>query len=70
MDPTSTFGYPYDPADGREDLSDSDVVLRVVRGGSFLYTSVRARAADRGGDRPVNRDDKIGFRVVVSRSRT
>ncbi len=39
MDPE--FGYPYDIADGREDLSAPDSVLRVLRGGAFSLVQRR-----------------------------
>ncbi len=58
-------GYPYDPTDGREDLTAGDNVLRVVRGGSFSYGQFYARCAYRYHGAP---DNYYGFRVcVVSR---
>jgi len=43
------FGYPYDPADGRENLEAGDDMLRVVRGGSFVNRG-SARCAYRSRD--------------------
>ena len=55
--------YPYDPADGREDLQAD--ALRVVRGGSFLSDRGSARAAVRFGYYPRSGYGHYGFRVVV-----
>jgi Reverse transcriptase (RNA-dependent DNA polymerase)/Sulfatase-modifying factor enzyme 1 len=41
---------------------------RVVRGGSWNNNDHNARAANRNRNNPNNRNDNIGFRVVVSRS--
>jgi serine/threonine-protein kinase len=56
--------YPYDPADGRENLEASG--SRVVRGGAFGYTEYHVRCAYRNGDAPYLRSGPYGFRVVVS----
>jgi formylglycine-generating enzyme required for sulfatase activity len=65
------FGYPYDPNDSRrEDLKAPDTVDRVVRGGSWLNHGRGARAAGRGRLDPSFRSGGIGFRVVVSCSRS
>ena len=58
------YGYPYDPTDGREDLTGPD--LRVVRGGSWYLLQRVARCAYRNGDIPDDFHDSLGFRVVVS----
>ena len=60
-----SFGYPYDPKDGRENLDAPNTVLRVLRGGSF-YDALYVRCAVRGSYSPGLRDDNFGFRVVVS----
>jgi formylglycine-generating enzyme required for sulfatase activity len=60
------FGYPYDPADGRENLEAGDDVRRVLRGGSFDYTAVFVRCAARGRWNPYFRLRNFGFRVVVA----
>jgi hypothetical protein len=39
---------------------------RVVRGGSFNNNQRNARCAYRNNNNPDNRNDNIGFRVVVS----
>ena len=61
-----TFTYRYAPGDGREDLSASDDILRVVRGGSFYNTVRDVRAAFRLWYGPDNRLTNFGFRVAVS----
>lgn len=58
------YGYPYDPAGGRERLAGPD--LRVVRGGSWFNSRRGARAAFRGRDHPSGFINGIGFRVVWS----
>ena len=58
--------YPYDPADGRENLEAGDDVFRVVRGGSFYLTAVYVRCAARIGWDPNFRFGVDGFRVVVA----
>lgn len=58
------YGYPYDPTDGREELSDID--FRVLRGGSWDYNYWDARCASRGRNAPVNYDLNVGFRVALS----
>jgi iron(II)-dependent oxidoreductase len=60
-------GYPY-PVEGqergdREKLDSSDP--RVLRGGSYFNDPRRVRCAARSRPHPGNRDDGIGFRVVV-----
>jgi formylglycine-generating enzyme required for sulfatase activity len=62
----ASFGYPYKPDDGRENLDAPANVTRVLRGGSWLFPAVGARCAARGGDFPGGRDGDIGFRVVAS----
>ena len=59
--------YPYDPTDGREDVSAS--TFRVVRGGSVLSDQSSARCAARDRDDPDHGSAIFGFRVVVSPSR-
>jgi len=64
------FGYPYRPDDHtREDLRAPDEAPRVVRGGSFGYLDLFARAAYRFRVLPDSRVGSIGFRVVVARAR-
>ncbi len=62
---TPEFGYPYDPSDGREDLTAGDGVLRVLRGGAFYYEVRFVRAASRNWFNPLDRYGDYGFRVVV-----
>jgi len=61
-----SFGYPYDPGDGREDPAGTD--LRVVRSGSWLVEARYARCAFRGWNIPVNRDNYLGFRALLQLS--
>jgi hypothetical protein len=58
------FGYPYDPADGRESLEGSD--LRVVRGGSWGGDQGPARCAYRLRLVPDHFFSALGFRLVLS----
>ena len=60
------FKYPYDPDDGREDLSADDDVLRVLRGGSFIYLIRVVRCAFRNWNFPDDGNSYDGFRVVSS----
>ncbi|MBV7339774.1 SUMF1/EgtB/PvdO family nonheme iron enzyme [Chloroflexi bacterium TSY] len=60
------FGYPYDPTDGRENLSAGDDTLRVLRGGSFANNDNGVRCANRDRNDPDYRLNFIGFRCVVS----
>jgi formylglycine-generating enzyme required for sulfatase activity len=63
------FGYPYDPTDAkREALDAGDDIQRVVRGGSWLGDRGSARCAYRLRYRPVARNDRVGFRVVLRAS--
>jgi formylglycine-generating enzyme required for sulfatase activity len=61
------YGYPYDPADGRERLEDMKVP--VLRGGSWPNHRRNARCAYRGWLIPDLFFDFSGFRVVVSLER-
>ena len=56
--------YPYDARDGREDLSVDG--RRMVRGGSWLFTSFDARCTIRNRIIPGVWCDDVGFRVVFS----
>ena len=60
------FDYPYDPSDGRENLSAGASVQRVLRGGSFYGADYFVRCAYRNWDFPSSLWDYIGFRVVVA----
>jgi formylglycine-generating enzyme required for sulfatase activity len=60
----SEFGYPYDPKDGRENLSAPDTVRRVVRGGSFANEASLIRCARRLSWNPYDCDSELGFRVA------
>lgn len=58
--------YPYNPEDGREDLSGNG--HRVLRGGSFRDFRRGAHCAVRNRGNPNSRYGSIGFRIVVSPS--
>jgi formylglycine-generating enzyme required for sulfatase activity len=58
-------GYPYDPADGRENLEMSDSISRVLRGGSFCNNAEHIRCAARVGLFPFVRLKDHGFRVLI-----
>ncbi len=60
------YAYPYDPADGRENLEAGDNVLRVLRGGWWSLPRDGARCSARFGDYPLDWRDYGGFRIVVS----
>jgi len=62
------YGYPYDPADGRERLDAGILTCRVVRGGLFLNYVRFVRCAARFPDLPFYRLGDYGFRVVLSPS--
>lgn len=58
------FAYPYRAGDGRENAGDADA-RRVLRGGSWYDNQYDARAASRVWSDPYDRNDYLGFRVVV-----
>jgi formylglycine-generating enzyme required for sulfatase activity len=60
------FPYPYDPADGREDLEAGEDMVRVLRGGSSVSIRIGARCSHRDWYIPGECDDIIGFRVLVA----
>ena len=60
------FEYPYDLADGRENLNAPSSVLRVLRGGAFDINRWDVRCSFRGWNIPSSRVRNVGFRVVVS----
>jgi formylglycine-generating enzyme required for sulfatase activity len=57
--------YPYDAADGRENLNVRG--SRAVRGGAFNFSGKRVRVAYRSYHDPDFRDAYVGFRAVLSR---
>jgi formylglycine-generating enzyme required for sulfatase activity len=59
-----SFGYPYNPDDGREDMEAQG--LRVLRGGAWYFSQIGARCAPRNRSDPDNRYDYFGFRVAAS----
>ncbi|MCA9972214.1 MAG: SUMF1/EgtB/PvdO family nonheme iron enzyme [Anaerolineales bacterium] len=62
------FPYPYDPADGREDLTASDQnprLRRVIRGGAYDSPQDELRCAARGHMRPGSVRANVGFRVLL-----
>jgi formylglycine-generating enzyme required for sulfatase activity len=61
----SPFKYPYNPADGREDIEAGKGTHRVLRGGSFNYGRDAARCTSRNRLLPVNGNWFVGFRVAL-----
>ena len=59
------YRYPYQPADGREDVNAPRELLRVLRGGAFRYSHGGVRCAYRYRSHPFYWYRLIGFRVVV-----
>jgi formylglycine-generating enzyme required for sulfatase activity len=59
-------GYPYDPADGRENAGAGADVLRVMRGGSWFDQRNYARCAARRRGLPDGLWSSMGFRLCVS----
>jgi formylglycine-generating enzyme required for sulfatase activity len=61
---TSTIlrAYPYDPNDGRESLSSTDVC--VIRGGSWFYSRKLARCSAREGVVPTYVSPSLGIRLA------
>ncbi len=57
-------GYPYNPADGREDLDSEG--SRVLRGGAFYSSEWLVRCASRYRGDPGPRYGDVGFRCVVA----
>jgi len=64
------FKYPYQAADGRENLQAGDAIFRVLRGGSFNRDRYLARCAFRSRNSPHKGNANRGFRVVVFPPRT
>jgi formylglycine-generating enzyme required for sulfatase activity len=60
------FRYPYNPADGREELTAGTHILRAVRGGAFNQLDLTAPCTDREKYSPYRRYKNLGFRVVVA----
>jgi formylglycine-generating enzyme required for sulfatase activity len=59
------FAYPYQSADGREQLAAELRIARVVRGGSFGSSYRGVRCAVRFRNNPHGRNNSLGVRVVV-----
>jgi formylglycine-generating enzyme required for sulfatase activity len=60
-----SFVYPYNPADGREDLDAGPEVYRIIRGGSYKDDIKGVRTAVRDLDPPLYALSNLGFRVFV-----
>jgi len=60
------FAYPYDPTDGREDLSAGDDFFRIIRGGSFKNEPQACRSACRDLDQPGWFLNNLGLRLVAA----
>jgi len=60
------YSYPYTPDDGREDLSGSDKIVRVLRGGSWYNAADGVRCARRNWDYPRDWNYYWGFRCCAT----
>jgi len=63
-DDRPSYGYPYDPNDGREDPLAPAEVRRILRGGSWNGYEVFVRAAFRFNDHPANANYNLGLRLA------
>ena len=61
----SLFKYPYNPADGRENVEADKAMYRVLRGGSYNYGRDAARCASRNRLLPDHGVWFVGFRVAL-----
>lgn len=61
----SSFPYPYQFDDGREDLTMDTSYHRLFRGGCFDDEVTRLRSSTRGWFTPNHQDKRRGFRVVL-----
>jgi iron(II)-dependent oxidoreductase len=61
-----SFRYPYDAADGREDVEAADGCHRVLRAGAFIERHPNIRCAYRLGLFPNVRADYVGLRPVIA----
>ena len=52
------------PADGAKRSETCRTADRVVRGGAWFTQPSRLRSANRGRNRPSNRDEDLGFRLA------
>lgn len=59
------FNYPYDPNDGRENLSAPQNILRSIRGGAYNTSGSVARCTFRGAYPPYTTLSNVGFRVIL-----
>lgn len=60
----------YDSADQENPKGDSVGSTRVIRGGSWNTGASYSRVTNRGSDTPSNRNDFVGFRLVMNPSIT
>jgi formylglycine-generating enzyme required for sulfatase activity len=60
--------YKEAPVDGSAWVSGGDQDWNLLRGGSWIYGAVSARAVFRSISNPVDRREFIGFRVALARS--
>lgn len=62
------YAYPYTPDDGREDLSGGDIIVRVLRGGSWANDKDASRGAFRFRRIPWSGNGNWGFRCCSAPS--
>jgi iron(II)-dependent oxidoreductase len=60
------YKYPYRPDDGRENASEDQSFMRVLRGGAFDNDAEDVRCAVRSRFNPVVRYSNFGFRIVLA----
>ncbi|TGO75871.1 hypothetical protein BELL_0187g00040 [Botrytis elliptica] len=66
---TSSFSYPYQGDDGRENADADAKIRRVIRGGFFGSSRVEVSCTCRGSLEPMEWRRENGFRIVVANTR-
>lgn len=63
--PEPMYGYPYDPTDGREDLTAPDEICRCMRECGMFNSAAGVRSAHRYANPASHSDNISGFRVAA-----